>query len=171
MKITKGTQLQFKAGFGRWREVTAREDFDTNEQYWKLTSKDEDTGKTADFNPNKDCCKLRILIKDKPKLIYHNGDIKDTEDEIKKVKNIVENLLETEERCRNDDKWLTFRVMQHFTKIFIPFKDFEKMPTFETIKRVRAKIQNVEKRFLPTNELIVRKRQQREESFREFARQ
>ena len=87
----------------------------------------------------------------------------ETKYEFEKVKDLVEKLLQKEERCRNDDKWLTFRVMQHFTKIFIPFEDFEKMPSFETVKRTRAHIQNVEKRFIPTKPEVLAKRQQRKE--------
>lgn len=86
-----------------------------------------------------------------------------TEYEFKQVSELVEKLLANEIRCRNDDKWLTFRVMQHYTKIFIAFEDFDKIPAFETIKRCRAKIQNVEKRFLPTNEKVIRRRKQRQQ--------
>lgn len=81
--------------------------------------------------------------------------------EFKKTNELVETLLKNEERCRNDDKYLTFRVMQHFTKIYIPFEDFNKIPAFETVKRVRAKIQNKEKRYLPTNPEVILKRQSR----------
>jgi hypothetical protein len=94
----------------------------------------------------------------------------ETKEEIKTVKAIVEYLLLTNERCRNDDKYLTWSVMRHFTPIYIPFEDFEKIPAFETIKRVRAQIQNVEKRFLPTNPDVVAKRQSRQKVFREELR-
>lgn len=92
----------------------------------------------------------------------------ETKEEFKKVSEIVEELLEKEERCRNDDKYLTFRVMQHFTKIYIPFEDFDKMPAFETIKRVRAKIQNVEHRFIPTDKEVLEKRQKRQQEIKEI---
>ena len=62
--------------------------------------------------------------------------------EFKTVNELVLYLLETDERCRNDDKWLTYKVMRYFTNIYIPFEDFDKMPSFETVKRCRAKIQN-----------------------------
>lgn len=89
--------------------------------------------------------------------------------EINSVKNIVQELLAQEERCRNDDKYLTFRVMQRYTKIYIPFEDFKKIPAFETIKRCRAKIQNEEKKFLPTLESVKIKRRQREHDFKKWA--
>lgn len=85
-------------------------------------------------------------------------DVEVAVQEIRKIKNIVLKLLEEDVRCRNDDKWLTFRVMQHFTKIYIPFEDFKKIPSFETIKRVRAKIQNEDKLFIPTDERVLKKR-------------
>jgi hypothetical protein len=93
----------------------------------------------------------------------------DTTTEIKTVQALVIKLLQEDERCRNDDKWLTFRVMQHFTNIFIPFEDFQKIPAFETIKRCRAKIQNVENLYLPTDEKVKRKRKGREEIFKDYA--
>jgi hypothetical protein len=60
--------------------------------------------------------------------------------------------------------------MRHFTKIYIPFEDFARIPAFETIKRVRAKIQNVDKRLLPTDEKVRRKRQGREYDVKEWLR-
>jgi hypothetical protein len=93
-----------------------------------------------------------------------------TEQEIKSVRKIVEHLLETDERCRNDDKWLTYLVMRRFTNIYIPFEDFKKIPAFETVKRCRAQIQNKEKRFKPTNPEILMKRQSRERTFNQINR-
>jgi len=94
----------------------------------------------------------------------------ETKEEIKTVKAIVEYLLLTDERNRNDDKWLTWNVMRHFTPIYIPFEDFEKIPSFESITRIRAQIQNVEKRYLPTKPEVVAKRQNRQRVFREEMR-
>ena len=84
------------------------------------------------------------------------------------VYGLVEHLLRTEDRCRNDDKWLTYKVMRHFTKIYIPFEDFAKIPAFETIKRCRAKIQNTEKRLLPTDIKVLNKRQNRKEKVQDW---
>ena len=89
-----------------------------------------------------------------------------TETEFKSVESKVLKLLNEDIRCRNDDKWLTYRVMREYTNIYIPFEDFNKLPAFETIKRCRAKIQNVLKLFPPTDERIKRKRKQREEIIR-----
>ena len=89
-----------------------------------------------------------------------------TTEEITTVKKIVLKLLGEDVRCRNDDKCLTFRVMEHFTKIYIPFEDFKKIPAFETIKRCRAKIQNVDKKFLPTDPKVIKRRSIREGIFK-----
>ena len=88
----------------------------------------------------------------------------ETEKEFKTVNGLILELLKEDERCRNDDKWLTYRVMRHFTRIFIPFEDFQKIPAFETIKRCRANIQNKSHLFLPTSEKIRRRRKQREKT-------
>lgn len=87
----------------------------------------------------------------------------ETGKEFKTVKELVLNLLETNPRCRNDDKYLTYMVMRNFTNIYINFKDFEKMPSFETIKRTRAKIQNNEGLFPPTSEIAIKRRKRQSE--------
>tara|TARA_R100001530_G_C4312975_1_gene153568 strand:+ start:491 stop:787 length:297 start_codon:yes stop_codon:yes gene_type:complete len=92
-----------------------------------------------------------------------------TKKELNSVYNLVNNLLTIDERCRNDDKWLTYRVMRYYTPIFIPFNDFAKIPAFETIKRCRAKIQNTEKRLIPTDIKTLKKRRLRSEDIRSWA--
>jgi hypothetical protein len=98
--------------------------------------------------------------------LIHNAKM-ETKEEIVKVNGVVLELLRTDERCRNCDKWLTYLVMRRFTKIYIPFEDFKKIPAFETIKRCRAKIQNVDKMFIPTDIKVLNKRQRREKVFKE----
>jgi hypothetical protein len=93
-----------------------------------------------------------------------------TEQEVKKVKEIILKLLASDNRCRNDDKWLTYRVMRTFTNIYIPYEDFDKIPSFETIKRTRAYIQNVDKQFIPTDPNVIAKRENRRKEFRELFR-
>ena len=87
--------------------------------------------------------------------------------EFKTTKALVIKLLDTEERCRNDDKFLTFRVFEEISRangegIFLSFKIWEKFPSFATIKRLRAKIQNVDGQYLPTSEEVIKKRKQRQ---------
>lgn len=87
--------------------------------------------------------------------------------EFRTTKELVKKLMQQSERCRNDDKFLTFRVCEEIAKkngqkIFIPFSLFEKLPAFETVKRVRAVIQNVDGELLPTDPYVVEKRRQKQ---------
>lgn len=66
----------------------------------------------------------------------------------------VERILAEDPRARNDDKYLTFLVMRQYTNIYINYKDFEKIPHFNTITRARQKIQNTYNKFRPTNSKI-----------------
>lgn len=59
---------------------------------------------------------------------------------------LVETILHQDERARKDDKWLCYRVYQIIAqkngcKVFIPFELFNIFPAFETISRVRRKLQ------------------------------
>jgi hypothetical protein len=103
--------------------------------------------------------------------IKYNRNSSHTRREFKTVTELVENLLENDVRCRNDDKWLTYRVMRYFTNIYIPFEDFKKIPAFETIKRCRAKIQNVEKRFPPTDPKVIIQRKVRARVIRKWSKE
>ncbi len=90
-----------------------------------------------------------------------------TAKEFKTTKERVLHILETEPRTRNSDKWLTYRVFEDIArengrKIFIPFELWAKFPAFETVKRVRAKIQNKHGLFLPTDPEVIAKRKHRE---------
>ena len=96
--------------------------------------------------------------------------LESTIQEIKTVKELVIKLLEKDDRCKNDDKWLTYRVfseiaIRHNKNIYIPFELFNLFPAFETVKRCRAFIQNTEKRYLPTDEQVLNRRQNREKIF------
>lgn len=81
----------------------------------------------------------------------------------KHLKEIVEKLLERDPRCRKDIKWLTYRVMRVFTKgkFYIPFKDFNVIPSFESVARCRRDVMNKEgkysKDFTPEENIIYEK--------------
>lgn len=90
-----------------------------------------------------------------------------TREEIKTCRAIILKLLESDERNRNDDKLLTYNVMRHFTKIYIPFADFKKIPAFATIQKIRQHIQNKEGLFPPTDPKVVEKRRYRQKVFRQ----
>lgn len=96
---------------------------------------------------------------------------RETEREFKTVKALVYYLMQTEERCRNDDKWLTYSVFQEIAKrngkkIFLPFDLFSKFPAFETVKRCRAYIQNNQRELLPTDPEVAHKRDARKKKIK-----
>lgn len=93
--------------------------------------------------------------------------------ELHSVSSLVMQLLKLDVRCRNSDKWLSYRVYQEIARangsnVFIPFALFDKLPSFETIARVRRKIQNDRALFLPTDRLVLEKRKIKEEIISEW---
>lgn len=91
----------------------------------------------------------------------------ETAKEFNKVSELVLKILNDEERARNCDKWLTYRVFEEISKqhgkhVYIPFDLFKDFPAFETVKRTRAKIQNELKLFPPTNPEVAARRKRRE---------
>ena len=66
----------------------------------------------------------------------------DLSTELKTQKQVILNILRNDERARNDDKWLTYRFFSHYTKIYIPFEDFVKIPAFANAQKLRQIIQN-----------------------------
>ena len=75
-----------------------------------------------------------------------------------KVKEVVEHVLATDERARNDDKWMIWKTLKELGfGIWIPFDEFKDMPSFETISRSRRWLQNKQGKYLPTD-LEVRKK-------------
>jgi hypothetical protein len=81
--------------------------------------------------------------------------------DILKVKDRVRQMLKEDERCRNNDTWLILRVLQGMGfKVYIPYKDITKMPSFESIRRSRQFVQNEEKLYPATDKVILSRRQQ-----------
>ena len=77
----------------------------------------------------------------------------------KTIKKIIEEILEEDEKARNDDNWLVVQVLRRLgIKIYVEYEGFENLPKFESIIRTRAKIQNEEKKFLPTDEEAEKRR-------------
>lgn len=83
--------------------------------------------------------------------------------------NIIK-FMKEDDRCRNDDKWLIFRYVREVQKIdiYIPFEDFKRMIPFESVRRIRALIQNTEKKFLPTDPEIRKRRLINDQEWREW---
>lgn len=90
-----------------------------------------------------------------------------TKKSIEKTKDLVEQCLSEDERCRNDDLWLILNIWKSKQQIrlFIPYDKLNTMISPETIRRVRQKIQS-EGRFLPTDEKVINRRKKREQIFR-----
>ena len=86
-----------------------------------------------------------------------------TKEDIETVKGAVEKILKNSMRARSDDKFLTLKVYVELgyaeidlqddeVKIDISEENMSEMPSFASIKRVRAKLQNDQGRFLPPKE-------------------
>ena len=99
-----------------------------------------------------------------------------TRKEFKTTKSRVLRLLETDEACRNSDKILTYRVFKEIANengkgLFIPWELWDEFPAFETIKRVRAQIQNKYKRFPPTDPDVIANRRRRRQTIEKIYRE
>lgn len=91
--------------------------------------------------------------------------------QIQTLKTKVEIVLEKFPETRNDDVALTIKVWRVFHKEklnfeYVKLSDLFALPREDTIKRVRAQIQNKDKRFLPTVWEVAKKRQINEETWR-----
>ncbi len=83
-----------------------------------------------------------------------------TKGDIQTVKGAVEEILSRSVRARSDDTFLMLRVLDELdlaeidlqnmeVKIDISEENMKKMPNLASIKRVRAKLQNDQGKFLP----------------------
>ena len=86
---------------------------------------------------------------------------------LKTLDAMVRDCLLVDEQSRNDDIRLTQIVWWRFyrqsivkvgSQHYVAMKDLHGLPREDNIKRVRAKIQNVERKFLPTDPLVAKKR-------------
>ena len=63
-------------------------------------------------------------------------------DDVVCVKDTVEAVLQEDERSRENDTWLSLQVLRKMGYgIFIPYKELDDMPKFESISRCRRKLQ------------------------------
>jgi len=92
--------------------------------------------------------------------------------DIEKITRTVVEILEADTESRNDDRRLTFKVLQRlqggegkgpFLQLYL--RDLRKLPAFATITRVRAVIQNNLHKYLPTSPEVRRKRRIAEETW------
>lgn len=91
--------------------------------------------------------------------------------DIVKITKAVVQVLESDPESRNDDRRLTFKVLQQLkgdssSNIFVlKLRELDKLPAFTTIARVRAVLQNELNKYLPTSPEVRRKRRISEETW------
>jgi len=94
--------------------------------------------------------------------------------ELKTVKAQVLYLLKKETQARNNDFYLDWLWLRTFAKVNVPWLEWEKFlqvsGSLESVRRVRQKIQNEDKQFLPTDPKIREMRQKRSETMRKIIR-
>lgn len=90
-----------------------------------------------------------------------------------KVTEVVVAILESDKESRNDDRRLTFKVLQKLlgdkgTFIKLSLREMWRLPAFATITRVRAMLQNELGKYLPTSEKVRKQRRISEETWRTY---
>jgi hypothetical protein len=95
------------------------------------------------------------------------ANMSDVDREIETTKVIVRDILKTDQRARNEDLYLIYLVFRKFTNIFIKFSDFRKLPSAETITRIRREL-NAKNLFLADDPKVLERRQRREREFKEY---
>lgn len=96
--------------------------------------------------------------------------------ELKTYKQKVRYVLEFVPQTRNSDGLLIAHYINHFHRHMVmenqngdkcvPLKYFNELPPFETIRRCRQIIQNVNGDFIPTDEKVIKGRGIKEENWR-----
>lgn len=82
-------------------------------------------------------------------------------DDILTVKKVVEEILKEDELSRNNDSRLCLKVLQRMGYgIFIPYKELDDIPKFESISRCRRKFQ--EQGLFPAAPKVVEERHEEE---------
>ncbi len=94
------------------------------------------------------------------------------------LKNRIINILRQYPQARDSDQWLTLQIWCTYypsrihkddkEKRYVYLRDVLEMPREDHVKRIRAIIQNVEHRFLPTTEEVRKKRQISEEEWNAY---
>jgi len=90
------------------------------------------------------------------------------QEEIKKLQYVIEEVLSEDKRARNSDKWLLIQVLRRMGfKIYVDYNDLDQMPCFESIGRIRRKIQNEQGKYLPEDE-VKKGRKENEKEMKEI---
>ena len=89
---------------------------------------------------------------------------------ITKLRKKVEYCLENFPATRNSDVTLTISIWRQFHRVngAINVSQLYDLPREDNVKRLRAEIQNVEGRFLPTSLEVAKKRRIKEETWLEY---
>lgn len=101
-----------------------------------------------------------------------DDEVVDTIHELKTVKDRVKYILKHYPETRNDDMYLWLIYVRLFDKElskyikFIPYEVLKRATKFETIRRVRQKIQNEEGLYPPTNPKVRARRRRKQELWR-----
>lgn len=92
--------------------------------------------------------------------------------ELSETTSQVKAFLIADDRCKNDDTWLLYKIFclrTGLTEKDFPFKFFSAISCFETVRRVRQKLQEEEPDlFGPTDPAVIAKRNKRAEAFRQI---
>jgi hypothetical protein len=93
----------------------------------------------------------------------------------KDLKNKIEYILREYPETRNSDVSLTCMLWWHYYRSYLiksgeeyllNLKYLKRVPSQDAIRRIRAKIQNEERKFLPTNLEVAKQRHWQEEEWR-----
>ena len=99
---------------------------------------------------------------------------------IKELTKKVEHILQNFPQSRDSDQWLTLKIWATYYPDFIfneqgdgkqnrqavLLKDVMQLPREDNVKRIRAKFQNVLKKYPPTSLEVVKQRKQNEQEWR-----
>jgi hypothetical protein len=91
----------------------------------------------------------------------------ETEERLDNMTERVEGILEINKFARNSDKRLIYEVLKQYYGLDMPFEDFVNFPSFESIRRVRQKIQ-ADGRFKPTDKEVWVRRGMEEEAYHRY---
>lgn len=97
--------------------------------------------------------------------------------DLKSIKALVKSILELDERARNSDSYLYFRILERIDKavLALPVHEFllsmgmNGIPPFESVRRTRQRVQ-AECPWLSACDRVKEFRADNEETFRDFAR-
>lgn len=102
-------------------------------------------------------------------LVERTEEVKRRAGQSDTIKFNIINLMKSDERCRNDDKWLLYRYGKDVMKMdWDDFEQWSRMPSIESVRRIRQMIQNTAGLFLPTNEETRESRGIQEQAWRRW---